>query len=42
MKIKILDIENDDAFGELFNLKSEKLIKSVNFLLKILMTEKVK
>lgn len=32
MKIKILDIENDDAFGELFNLKSEKLIKSVNFI----------
>ena len=24
MKIKILDIENDDAFGELINLKSEK------------------
>ena len=32
MKIKILDIENDDAFDELFNLKSEKLIKSVNFI----------
>ena len=32
MKIKILDIENDDAFGELFNLKSQKLIKSVNFI----------
>ena len=32
MKIKILDIENDDAFSELFNLKSEKLIKSVNFI----------
>ena len=32
MKIKILDIENDDAFGELINLKSEKLIKSVNFI----------
>ena len=32
MKIKILDIENDDAFVELFNLKSEKLIKSVNFI----------
>ena len=32
MKIKIFDIENDDAFGELFNLKSEKLIKSVNFI----------
>ena len=32
MKIKIFDLENDDAFSELFNLKSKKLIKSVNFI----------